>query len=221
EEGDEEGGVGGGGDKLVWFTAGVELTLDGFEQYWRKSPNVKRIVFKVIPDETTRLAALKRGEVDAIYSIRGELAEEVQKTPGLTLKPTVIQSPQWINIHDQWDAKSPWHDRRVRLAANHAIDRQSINQAITLGFSKLTYAMFPYNFEFFWQPPAYAYDPAKAKQLLAEAGYPNGFDAGEYFVDVSYANVHEAALNYLQNVGIRAKLRPVERAAYFKEWGDK
>ena len=87
----------------------------------------------MIPDEATRLAALKRGEVDAVYSIRGELAEEVLRSPGLTLKPTVIQAPQWVSMLDQWDPKSPFHDRRVRLAANHAIDRKAINQAITLG----------------------------------------------------------------------------------------
>ena len=221
EEGYKKAPIGAGPYKFVSFTPGVELTLEAFEQYWRKTPSVKRLVFKVIPDETTRLAALKRGEVDLIYSIRGELAEEVQKTPGLTLKPAVIQAPQWVNILDQWDPKSPWHDRRVRLAANLAFDRKAINQAITLGHSKLTFSIIPSTFDFYWQPPAYPYDPGKAKQLLTEAGYPNGFDVGEYFVDVSYANVHEAILNYFQTVGIRAKLRPVERAAYFKEWGEK
>src|SRR5258705_6516220 len=74
------------------------------------------MVLRVIPDESTRLAALKRGEVDIAYSIRGELAEEMQKTPGLTLKPAVIQSPFWLYFPDQWDPKSPWHDRRVRQA---------------------------------------------------------------------------------------------------------
>jgi peptide/nickel transport system substrate-binding protein len=195
--------------------------MEAFEQYWRKAPSVKHMVFKVIPDESTRLAALKRGEVDIVYSVRGELAEELQRTPGLTLKPTVIQAPQWVNMLDQWDPKSPWHDRRVRLAANYAIDRKAINAAITLGHSALTFSIIPSTFEFFWQPPAYSYDPARARQLLAEAGYPNGFDAGEYYCDISYANVQEAILNYLQNVGIRAKLRPVERAAFFKEWGEK
>src|SRR5207249_6754912 len=116
---------------------------------------------------------------------------------------------------------SPWHDRRVRLAASYAVDRKAINQAITLGHSTLPFSIIPDTFEFFWQPPAYPYDPARAKGLLAEAGYPNGFDAGEYYCDISYANVQEAILNYLQNVGIRAKLRPVERAAFFKEWSEK
>src|SRR5881296_2809061 len=221
EDGYKKAPVGAGPYKFVSFTPGVELVMEAFEGYWRKTPSVKRLVFKVIGDETTRLAALKRGEVDVVYSIRGELAEELQKTPGLTLKPAVIQAPQWVNLLDQWDPKSPWHDRRVRLAANYAIDRKAINQAITLGHSMLTFSIIPNTFEFFWQPPAYPYDPARAKGLLAEAGYPNGFDAGEYYCDISYANVQEAILNYLQNVGIRAKLRPVERAAFFKEWGEK
>ena len=182
---------------------------------------MKRLVFKVIPDEATRLAALIRGEVDIVYSIRGELAEELQRTPGLTLKPTVIQATQWVGMLDQWEPKSPWHDRRVRLAANHAIDRGAINQAITLGYSKVIWSIIPSSFDFYWQPPAYAFDVARAKQLLSEAGYPNGFDAGDYYCDSAYANVQEAIINYLRPVGIRATLRPLERAAFFKGLGEK
>jgi peptide/nickel transport system substrate-binding protein len=213
--------VGAGPYKFVSFTPGVELVMEAFEGYWRKAPSVKRIVFKVISDESTRLAALKRGEIDVVYSIRGELAEELQRSPGLTLKPTVIQSPQWISMLDQWDPKSPWHDRRVRLAANLAIDRKTINQAITLGHSRLTYSIIPSTFDFYWQPPAFPFDPAQAKKLLAEAGYPNGFDAGDYYLDISYANVQEAIANYLQQVGIRTKLKPLERAAHWSSYGDK
>ncbi len=133
DEGFKKAPVGAGPYKFVSFTPGVELVLEAFEQYWRKSPSVKRLVLRVIPDESTRLAALKRGEVDIAYSIRGELAEELQRTPGLTLKPAVIQAPFWLYFADQWDPKSPWHDRRVRQAASLAIDRPSINQALTLG----------------------------------------------------------------------------------------
>jgi peptide/nickel transport system substrate-binding protein len=221
DEGFKKAPVGAGPYKFVSFTPGVELVMEANDQYWRKAPHVKRLVFKVIPDEATRLAALKRGEVDIVYSVRGELAEELQRTPGLSLKPAVIQAPFWLYFPDQWDAKSPWHDPRVRLAASLAIDRSTINQALTLGFSKVTGSIIPNNFEFFWQPPAPAFDPAKAKKLLAEAGYPNGFDAGEYYCDSSYANVSEVVLNNLQAVGIRARLLPLERAAFFKSYADK
>src|SRR3989475_2494692 len=120
DDGFKKAPVGAGPYKFVSFTPGVELVMEAFEGYWRKTPNVKRLVFKVVSDEATRLAALKRGEVDIVYSIRGELAEGLQRTPGLTLKPTVIQAPQWISMLDQWDPESPWHDKRVRLAANLA-----------------------------------------------------------------------------------------------------
>jgi peptide/nickel transport system substrate-binding protein len=221
DEGFKKAPVGAGPYKFVSFTPGVELVLEAFEQYWRKPPSVKRLVLRVIPDEATRLAALKRGEVDIAYSIRGELAEELQKTPGLALKPAVIQAPFWLYFADQWDPKSPWHDRRVRLAASLAVDRRSINQALTLGHSLLSGSIIPTSFEYFWQPPAPAYDPTRAKRLLAEAGYPSGFDAGEYFCDVSYSNLGEAVINSLQTVGIRARLRPLERVAFFSGYSEK
>jgi peptide/nickel transport system substrate-binding protein len=101
----------------------------------------------VIPDEATRLVALKRGEVDIAYSIRGELAEELQRTPGLSLKPAVIQASFWLYFPDQWDPKSPWHDVRVRQAASLAVDRPSINQALTLGHSRITNSIIPSMFD--------------------------------------------------------------------------
>src|SRR5205807_6908359 len=105
-------------DLFVSFTPGVELVLEAFDQYWRKRPGVRRLVFRVIPDESTRLAALKRGEADIVYSIRGALAEEVRRTPGLQLKPTVLQGTFWLYFPEQWDAKSPWHNPKVRQAAS-------------------------------------------------------------------------------------------------------
>jgi peptide/nickel transport system substrate-binding protein len=221
DEGYVKAPIGAGPYKFVSFNPGVELVLEAFEPYWRKPPSVKRLVFRVIPDEATRLAALKRGEVDIVYSIRGELAEELRKTQGLTLKPVNTPAAFWLSFVDQWDEKSPWHDERVRRAASLALDRDSMNQALTLGFSKITGSLIPQSFDMYWQPPAPAYDPAKAKQLLAEAGHPGGFNAGELFCDSSYANVAEAVVNNLAEIGIRVQLRPMERAAYLKSWADK
>jgi peptide/nickel transport system substrate-binding protein len=221
QEGFKKAPVGAGPYRFVSFTPGQELALEAFDQYWRKAPSVKRLVFKVIPDESTRLVALKRGEVDIIYAIRGELAEELERTKGLTLKPIISKATFWLYFADQWDPKSPWHDQRVRLAANAAIDREVINQALTLGRSKLTGSIIPDIFEYYWQPPAPTYDPAKAKRLLAEAGYPNGFNAGDYNCDSSYASLAEAVLDSLQQVGIRTRLRPLERAAFFKRYAEK
>jgi peptide/nickel transport system substrate-binding protein len=158
---------------------------------------------------------LKRGEVDIAYSIRGAMAEELRKTPGLTLQPNYPPGTFWLVFPEQWtDSKSPWADKRVRLAASHAIDRPAINQAETLGFSRITGNMIPHTFEFYWPAPMPQYDLKTAKKLLAEAGYPNGLDAGEYYCDASYGNLGEAVVNYLLAAGIRAQLRPLERAAF-------
>ncbi len=222
DDGFKKAPVGAGPYRFVSFTPGVELVLEAFDGYWRKTPSVKRLVFKSVPEEETRLTMLKRGEADIAYSIRGPLAEELRRTPGLTLMPTYPSGTFWLVFPEQWtDPKSPWVDRRVRLAANHAIDRAAINQAETLGFSKITGSIIPFAFDGFWQPPILPYDATRARRLLTEAGYPNGFDAGDYHCDASYANLGEAAVNYLNAAGIRTKLRPLERAAFIAQNRDK
>src|SRR2546422_155366 len=150
EDGFKKAPIGAGPYRFVSFTPGVELVLEAFEQYWRRTPSVKRLVFRAIPDDSTRLAALKRGEVDIGYAFFGALAEEARRTPGLTLKATVVPTTFWVYFADQWDPKSPWHDRRVRPAANPAIDRQTINQAENLGHAKITFSLIPASFDFYW-----------------------------------------------------------------------
>jgi peptide/nickel transport system substrate-binding protein len=221
EEGFKKAPVGAGPYKFVSFTPGVELVLEAFDGYWRKTPSVKRLVFKAVPDAVTRLAMLKRGEADIAFAVTGELGEEVRRTPGLTLRPTPFVSTHWLVFADQWDQGSPWHDRRVRLAANLAVNRQAINEAVTLGYSRITGSIIPASFEFFWQPPLYAYDPAKARQLLAEAGYAKGFDAGDLWCDAGACVYAEPVLNDLQAVGIKARLRPLERAGFMKAYQEK
>jgi peptide/nickel transport system substrate-binding protein len=222
DDGFKKAPIGAGPYKFVSFTPGVELVFEAFDQYWRKRPAVKRLVFKVIPDEATRLAALKLGEVDIAYSVRGELAQELQKTPGLTLKPAVVQGTFCLYFPDQWDEKSPWHDARVRKAASLAIDCKGTNEALTLGYSAITgNSIVPKGYDFYWQPPEPVYEPEQAKKLLAEAGFANGFNAGNYFCDSSYSNIGESVVDNLLAVGIRSTLRPVERAAFIKEYSEK
>jgi peptide/nickel transport system substrate-binding protein len=221
EDGFKKAPVGAGPYRFVSSTPGVELVLEATDTHWRKAPTVKRLVFKSVPDVSTRLVMLKRGDADVAYALSGELADEVRRTPGLTLRPTPFTSTHWVLFADQWDPKSPWHDRRVRLAATHAVDRPAINKAESLGYSKITDSIIPASFEFFWPPPVRGFDPARAKQLLAEAGYANGFDAGDFWCDTSVCNAAEAVLNSLQAAGIKARLRPMERAAFQSAFREK
>jgi peptide/nickel transport system substrate-binding protein len=216
DDGFKKAPVGAGPYRFVSFNPGIELVVEAYEGFWRKTPAVKRLVFKSVPDESTRLAMLKRAEADVAYSIRGPNAEEVKRTAGLTLKPTSPTFTEWIVFTQQFDSKSPWADQRVRLAANLAIDRKAINEAEYLGYGKPTVSIIPRDFEFFWNPPAYAFDPARAKQLLAEAGYPKGFDAVEVATDAVYAPEAEAVVNGFQAVGIRVRVQPMERAGFYK-----
>src|SRR5204862_1119480 len=127
-----------GPSRLVAQAPGVELTLEAFEGYWRKVPSVKRVVIKSVPDETTRAAALKRGEVDIAYFLNGPIAEDVRRTPGLKLTAVRSNSVFFLDFVDQWDPKSPWANQRVRLAASLAIDRKAINEAESRAFAALT-----------------------------------------------------------------------------------
>jgi len=127
----------------------------------------------------------------------------------------------WIEFADQWDVKSPWHDKRLRLAVNLALDRTRINEAACLGFCPPAGVIVPRVMDFALQVEPPPYDPHKAKQLVAEAGYPRGIDAGEFAAIPGFPTVAEAVVNDLNAVGIRVRLRPMERAAFYAAWQEK
>ena len=213
--------VGLGPYKFVSHTPGVEVVLEAFEGYWRKMPSVKRLVFKSVLESTTRLAMLKRGEIDIAYLLDVPHAQEVKRDANLKLAFSGGIASFFLEFFDMWDPKSPWHDRRVRLAASHAIDRRSLSEAETLGASRPTGGFVPRNLEMALTIEPDAYDPAKARQLLAEAGYPNGFDAGDLHPFPPYTSAGEAVAGMLQAVGIRTKIRTMERASFITAWGAK
>jgi peptide/nickel transport system substrate-binding protein len=205
--------VGLGPYRFVHHQPGIEVVLEANPHYWRKVPHVKRLVMKSVPEDTTRLAMLKQQEADIAYGLFGALAEEVVRDSSLKLEPVTPPGNQWVTFIYQYNPKSPWADHRVRLAANHAVNWQALNEAETLGHSLLTGSILPRKFAYALPLEPYGYDPKKARQLLKDAGYPHGFDAGECSTDTVYASVVEAIANDCAQVGIRLKVRPMERAA--------
>jgi len=213
--------VGAGPYQFVSQRPGVDVVLEAFPGYWRHAPYIKRLTLKSVPDGTTRLAMLRSGDTDLALFLDGPEAQTVTRDPRFTLVATRHASIFWIEFADQWDPKSPWHDRRLRLAVNYALDRKTISEAACLGYCPPAGVIVPRVMDFALQVPPLPYDPQKARQLLAEAGYPRGFDAGEFVPIPGFSTVGEAALNGLNAVGIRMRMRPMERAAFYAAWQEK
>jgi peptide/nickel transport system substrate-binding protein len=210
--------IGLGPYRFVRQTPGVELVLDANEQYWRKRPSIKRVVIKGVPDRTTRLAMLKTGEADIAYLMTGVEAQTIQDDPRLRLAQVIPAATWYLDFPEQWDPKSPWHDRRVRLAAALAIDKQTLNEAERMGRSRLSGNIIPSVLDFALRIEPHPYDPTHAKRLLADAGYPNGFDAGDITPVPPFTSFAESVANYLAAIGIRTRVRSMERATFFEAW---
>ena len=204
--------IGCGPYKFVEFETGVRVVGEAFEDYWRKSPNIKRLEFLTIPDPATRLAMVKRGEVDIATLLQDVFYEGVKKDPKLRLL-TPLSSTIWIvQMTNQWDPKSPWSDVRVRRAASLAIDRKTLADLHmpgclpvgTIGSDDDPSVI---------KVPADPYDPDRAKRLLAEAGYPNGFHGGPYYpYDGGYWPYGEQVATYWKAIRITVDTKLLDRA---------
>jgi peptide/nickel transport system substrate-binding protein len=221
DEGFTKHPIGAGPYKFVSQKAGVEVVLEAYPAYWRHAPHVRRLVMRSVADGVTRAAVLKTGEADIAVALDGPEAEQIMRDPRLKIVPSKHASINWLEFAEQWDPKSPWHDKRLRLAVNLALNRKAINEAACLGFCPPAGVIVPRVMDFALQTEPPPYDPQRARQLLAEAGYPNGFDAGDLVPIPPFFTTGEAVVNYLNAVGIRVKMRIVERATFYANWREK
>jgi peptide/nickel transport system substrate-binding protein len=210
--------VGAGPYKFVSNKPGVEVTVEAFPQYWRHKPQVRTIVMKSVPDGDTRALMVKTGEADIAIALQSVAAQGLMNDPKTRIVATKHASSMWIEFPDQYDPNSRWHDQRLRLAVAYAIDRVGINQTACLGFCPPAGVIVPRVMPFALQVAPFPYDPQKAKELLAAAGYPNGIDAGLFHAIPGFPAAAEAVANDLNTVGIRVRLAPMERAAFYADW---
>jgi peptide/nickel transport system substrate-binding protein len=205
--------VGAGPYKYVAHVPGVKLTAEAFEGYWRKMPNIKHLEFYHIPESATRLAMVKRGEADIGTLMQGVYYEDLKKTPNLRVLSPLSPVNWMAYLGAQWDPKSPWADPRVRKAASLAIDRQTLADIHMPGAGPVgTLAMGgdPTGLHF----PADPYNPAAAKKLLAEAGYPNGFNGGKFYpYESGYWPFGEQVATYWKAVGINVETVLLDKPA--------
>ena len=210
--------VGTGPFRYVSWTIGEEIVLEAFKDHWREGiPRVDGAVFKIIPDEFARFAALRAGEVDIVQNLPASRIDQVSADPNLRVSAVWGQRNMWIGIM----MVPPLDDVRVRQALNYAVDKQAIIDSIFNGyagdvspggFGKLA---FGYHDDI----AQYPYDPDKARQLLSEAGYPNGLDLEFRCSSDRYASdreVCQAIQAYLSAVGVRTDVQFTEWAVYSK-----
>src|SRR5438093_3788699 len=211
--------IGSGPYRVVKNSAGSLIQLEAVERHWRDGvPKFKTVTFLLVPEESTRLAQLRTGEAD-IIAVSREKVPEV-KAAGFNVFSKLNDQVLVVYMQQQWDAV-PVADKRVRQALNLALDKEAILKFVFAG-QGVPAAMYPIGSygvaggaDAELQP--YPYDPQKARQLLAEAGYPNGFDTKIYsYVTADLPELPrltEAVADYLGKVGVKAKITPIDRAA--------
>jgi peptide/nickel transport system substrate-binding protein len=210
--------IGAGPYRFVSQQAGVQMVFEAWEDYWRRVPATKAIVVKGIRDTAARLAGLKTGELDLAFGMTGKLLSQVMADKNLRWTPN-FTSIWHLMFPGYNEPASPFHDKRVRQAVSLAINRQFLSRQETQGIGKVWGNWIsPENRDALRGDgkdlPLPEYNPEKAKQLLAQTKYPNGFDFEWYVPFVPYLDMGERILTDLRAVGIRGKLQAVEGPAF-------
>jgi peptide/nickel transport system substrate-binding protein len=215
--------VGAGPYRLVSQEPGTRLDFEAFGGYYAPV-HTRQFSILSVPDAATRVAMLERGEADIIYGIPGELVGRIKDNPKVRLAP-VVSGNFWLEFPGFQDPKNPFHDKRVREAVSLAIDRDAINQAECAGLGVVDGNWINDDVEYALPWPKWEHNVAKAKQLLAEAGHPNGFAFDWLTPAPPYFSRGERVLSQLQAIGIRGRLQTLERGVYnkrrqsgMKEW---
>ena len=181
-------------------------------------PSVGKIVMRVIPDMNTQAAELLSGRMDMLLNVPADLAEDLGRNPNFKLDKAATMRCWYLTMDAAGRAmETPFKKLKVRQAVAHAINREEIVENLVRGPSEVLHSpCYPAQFGCTSDVTRYDYNPEKAKKLLAEAGYPNGFKT-KLFSNQERA-ICEAIINYLKAVGITAEFQFVEFAALRSGW---
>jgi peptide/nickel transport system substrate-binding protein len=212
--------VGSGPFKFVRWRKDDELVLEANESYWGGAPKIKTLIWKPIPEESTRVAALVGGQIDIARGVPPSLVKQIEGNA----RTRVAKVPSALNIHVVLDTLTdgPLKDVRVRQAINYGVDKEGIIKSVLEGNGAavggpLTPVMFGYDA----QVKPYPYDPERAKKLLADAGFAQGLSltlnvpSGRYIKD---KEAGEAIGGQLQKIGVKTQVVTHEWGSYVAKW---
>lgn len=209
--------------QLVEWRKGDQIVMRRFDDYYGGSPEippfgkarVDRVIFRFMPDNAARVAALLAGEVDIIDQLPIDAMKQVEANPGTRVLTSASTNSFFIDLNN---TRPPFNDARVRRAANYAIDRQLIINRLLGGLgTPLNGLLNPQSFGFNPRLQPFDFDPAKAKSLLAAAGYPHGIDV-TLDIDNSQKDIGETIAAMLTRAGIRTKVQLWERTTLAEVW---
>jgi peptide/nickel transport system substrate-binding protein len=219
EQGDEafaQKPVGTGPYILAEWIKGERVTFKANPNYYQPNvPKVQTLTWRVIPESAARVAALQTGQVDIALRIPPHQVAALERDANLRVSSALATRTFYIMFNNMTTGKgTPIMDTKVRLAMNHGVDLQAIIKSVYSGHAERVNSMVG-NVQFGYDPtlPPLAYDPAKAKQLLTEAGHGSGFKVGLACPSGAYTNDKEACqaiAGYLGKIGIEVDLQVME-----------
>ncbi len=219
QAGFDEAPMGTGPYKFVEWVKGDHITFEANLDYWRGAPKIQTVSFRPIPESATRVAAIQTGEVDIVTRLSSEEAQSLLGAPNVTVIKYPVTRVYYVAFNNMTTGVGqPTEDARVRQAMNYAVDVDAIIDALFDGFAEPATGYVATGELGYGAVEPFGYDPDKARALLAEAGYPDGFSmdmacpAGAY---THFEEVCEAVVGYLGDVGIEVSLEIMESGQYW------
>lgn len=209
--------IGSGPFKVANYRPDAELRLDANTDYWGGAPGVQTLLFRDIQETAAKVTALETGEIDFTWGLPPDQLPALRRNNELKIEsvPSFAYYFLWFNAK-----REPFTDKRVRQAMWHALDIDTMIKDLIADIGKRAEAPIPATvFGFAAQTP-YRYDPSRARQLLAEAGYPNGFQTFVIWTPGGSPQDRElmaAMVSYWDKVGVRVRSQEMERAAWLKD----
>jgi peptide/nickel transport system substrate-binding protein len=207
--------IGTGPYKVKQHNVGSSLELERFDDFYGEKPGIKTLVFKMIPEGSTRVNALLNGEVDLVVQAPLSQKERLEKDQNLKVITNPVSAPMFVRLYAN-DPSLPVSKREVRQALNHAIDSKAIIKSVYHGVGEpmgtFISSYFPYGSDKAIKP--FNYDPKKAKELLRQAGFPNGFETKLYSGNDHPKELAEAIAAYWGQVGVKTEILRIDYAAW-------